>query len=249
MSPSPVKERALQLGLPVTDDLGVLRTMEIPEEAVGVVVAYGRIVPADILERVVMLNVHFSLLPRWRGAAPVERAVLAGDTVTGVCIMRMEEGLDTGPVFARAETAIDDTDTAVVLTERLAAMGARLMCEVLSAPLGTPDPQSGQETYARKISSDEGEIDWTQDAEQILRMVRALPARTSLQGRRLRVVRAEAAHGVLSAGSMDHEGHVGTGNGCVRLVVVQPEGRQAMQAADWIRGLKTGFPVLLGQVP
>lgn len=248
MSPSPVKARAVELGLPVTDDLGALRTLDIPADAVGVVVAYGRIVPGDILARLPMLNVHFSLLPRWRGAAPVERAILAGDSVTGVCIMRMEEGLDTGPVFARSQVPVDGSVTTAELTALLAETGAGLMCAVLDRPLAEPEPQTGESTYARKVTPDEAEIDWRADAAHILRLVRALPARTSLDGRRLRIVRATAGDGDLGPGQMDASCNVGTGDGCVRLLSVQPEGRQSMDAADWLRGLKPRFPVMLGQV-
>ena len=243
LSPSPVKARALELGLPVTDDLSVLENAELPEHAVGVVVAYGRIVPASILARLEMLNVHFSLLPRWRGAAPVERAIIAGDAVTGVCIMRMEEGLDTGPVYAREEMPIDGSVTATELTRRLAAAGAGLMCSVLSSPLPEPVQQTGEDTYARKITAEETRIDWTEDAALILRRIRAVSMHTVLDGRRLRIPSAVESTVVLVPGELDSGANVGTGRGSIRLVTVQPEGKQPMPAGDWLRGLKTGFPV------
>lgn len=249
LSPSPVKARALELGLRVSDDLDELRTMDLPHGCVGVVVAYGRIIPPAVLDRLEMLNVHFSLLPRWRGAAPVERAILAGDKETGVCIMRMEEGLDTGPVFARGSLEISDTVSAAELTAELADLGARLMCEVLGGLPGDPTPQSGEDTYARKLGAAEAIIDWSTDAQCVLRQVRALPASTVFQGKRLRIVRAHASEAELGPGVMDGNGNVGTGDGSIRIVRVQPEGKQQMDALDWLRGLKCGFPALLGQVP
>ena len=249
LSPSPVKARALELGLPVTDDLSMLSTMELPHDVIGVVVAYGRIIPPDILERIRMVNVHFSLLPKWRGAAPVERAMLAGDATTGVCIMQMEEGLDTGGVYARAETPIGNRETSSELTSRLALMGAELMCSVLQGPLGSPVPQSGDSTYARKITADDMVVDWEQDSTTIDRQVRALSPHTSIDGRRLRIVSVQPIDGHQAPGEMSGDGIVGTGLGRVRLLVVQPEAKQPMDASDWIRGLKTGFPVKLGRVP
>lgn len=249
LSPSPVKARALELGLAVTDDLEAIMSLDLPEDSVGVVVAYGRIIPLRILDRIRMVNVHFSLLPRWRGAAPVERAILAGDEETGVCIMQMEEGLDTGGVYARAVTRIGEHETASGLTSRLALMGADLMCSVLAGPLGDPDPQSGESTYARKITADDTVVDWSRDAATIDRQVRALTPHTTLDGRRLRILAAEPFEGQQPPGEMSADCVVGTGLGRLRLVTVQPEGKQAMDASDWSRGLKTGFPVILGRVP
>lgn len=249
LSPSPVKARALELGLAVTDDHEAIMSLELPEDSVGVVVAYGRIIPLRILDRIRMVNVHFSLLPRWRGAAPVERAILAGDEETGVCIMQMEEGLDTGGVYARAVTRIGERETASGLTSRLALMGADLMCSVLAGPLGDPDPQTGESTYARKITADDTVVDWSRDAATIDRQVRALTPHTTLDGRRLRILAAEPFEGQQPPGEMSADCVVGTGLGRLRLVTVQPEGKQPMDASDWSRGLKTGFPVILGRVP
>lgn len=245
-SPSPVKARALDLGLPVTDDLGQLRTTELPDGAVGVVVAYGRIIPVDILGRLPMLNVHFSLLPRWRGAAPVERAILEGDTETGVCIMAMEEGLDTGAVYARESVPITGTVTAAELTHDLAVIGARLMCGVIEGPLPVPVPQAGEHTYARKITAEDTIINWNEPSARTLRRIRAVTAHTLVSGRRLRVLVAEHSGEVSPCGQMDDKGNVGTADGAVRLLRVQPEGKQPMDAADWLRGLQATFPLALG---
>lgn len=246
VSPSPVKSRALDLGIPVTDDLSRLRTMELPDGVIGVVVAYGRIIPVDILDRLPMLNVHFSLLPRWRGAAPVERAILEGDEETGVCIMAMEEGLDTGAVYARESVPITATTTAHELTQDLAAVGARLMCSVIAGPLPVPAPQSGEHTYASKIMPADAVIEWTESTDRTLRRVRAVTAHTFIGGKRLRVLAADRSAAEIGAGLMDDRGIVGTGDGSVRLLRVQPEGKQSMDAADWLRGLQSAFPLRLG---
>lgn len=245
VSPSPVKERAVELGLETTDDLEELHRRTFPPGTKGVVVAYGRIIPAALLGTMPMLNVHFSLLPRWRGAAPVERAILAGDERTGVCVMGVEEGLDTGPVFASEETATGDLGTAA-LTGVLAQMGARLLLGVLADPSAVGEPQTGEVTYAAKIVPADLVIDWGEPAAAVLRRVRAVAAHTVLDGRRVRIVLAEPCDGSLEAGQMSADGTVGTGEGCVRLLRVRPESRAEMNAAAWLRGLNTVFPVRLG---
>jgi methionyl-tRNA formyltransferase len=138
----------------------------------GVVVAYGRLVKPDVLAAVPMVNVHFSLLPRWRGAAPVERSILAGDRETGVCLMELEEGLDTGPVYARAATPIGADETADELRRRLGGIGADLLLKNLAVGLGAPEPQIGEPTYAAKITTDEMRLDFEQAAEICDRAVR-----------------------------------------------------------------------------
>ena len=245
-SPSPVKQRATELGLPVTDSLEDLMEADLPEGCTGVVVAYGRIIPGAVLRRVPMLNVHFSLLPRWRGAAPVERAILAGDTETGVCIMEMEEGLDTGPVRASRRTAITDRSTTSSLTHELAVTGGALMCEVLAGAHPVAVPQGGGHTYARKIEPADLVIDWREPADVTLRRVRAVNAHTTVAGRRLRVLGAERTEGANAAGVMTDGAVVGTGDGCIRLVTVQPEARSAMSAPDWLRGANLELPCVLG---
>ncbi|MFM8794994.1 MAG: methionyl-tRNA formyltransferase [Acidimicrobiales bacterium] len=245
VSPSPVKERATALGIETTDDLDELSRRTFPPDTRGVVVAYGRIIPAGLLEKLPMLNVHFSLLPRWRGAAPVERSIMAGDTTTGVSIMGVEAGLDTGPVFARQEFPVGDLGT-VALTEGLARLGARLLCGVLADPSAVGEPQSGEATYAAKISPSDLVIDWGEPASAVLRRVRAVAAHTVLEGRRVRVVAAEHCDGEAGPGQLLADGTVGTGHGCVRLLRVRPESRSEMDAAAWLRGLTTSFPVRFG---
>ncbi len=234
-SPSPVKKSAQSAGLTVSHDLQWI-VDNANDSMLGIVVAYGRIIPADILARVPMVNIHFSLLPRWRGAAPVERAILAGDEKTGVCIMDVEETLDTGAVYARSELSINNEVTAAELTHQLALAGADLLVNTLRRGLGTPEPQSGEPTYAAKISADDLRIDWASSAEHIVRTVRAVRAYTTVDGTRLRVLKARAVSDAHPVGHVRSDCVVGAGAGAVQLLTVQPEGKQAMEASAWLRG-------------
>lgn len=236
-SPSPVKALAMQRGLPVSHDLDWIK-QNASQNLFGVVVAYGRLIPTSVLDVVPMINIHFSLLPRWRGAAPVERAILAGDEKTGVCIMDIEPTLDTGAVYASREVAITNTSTAVSLTAELADVGADLLVRTLRDGLNRPVPQTGEPSHAAKISRDELRIDWSLSAVDIHRRVRALRAYTELDGLRLKVLDVHLASENVSlvAGEFDEQGRVGTGNGCVVLRRVQPEGKAAMDAEAWLRG-------------
>src|SRR5438067_2547151 len=190
--PSPVKAAAIALGIPVTEVVDdVLST----RAELGVVVAFGRIIKPHVLAVLPMVNVHFSLLPRWRGAAPVERAILAGDEVTGVCIMDVEEGLDTGGVYARVEVPVGPEETADELRDRLVAVGTTLLVETLRAGLRTPEPQQGEPTYADKIDPAELQLDWTQPAPHLHRVVRVGGAWTTFRDARLKVLRATTVAG------------------------------------------------------
>ena len=236
LSPSPVKQAATDLGIAVVHETRALLGSGVD---LGVVVAYGRIIPADVLDEVPMINLHFSLLPRWRGAAPVERALLAGDRTTGVCVMQIEEGLDTGPVYACEETPIGEGDDLAALRRRLVAMGSRLLVAMLSGPLPRPRPQEGEPTYAEKLDPRELRLDWEQSPEALARLVRLGRAWTTFRGHRLRVLEAVPERGdtggpagALSDGSVTAEG------GRLRLVSVQPEGRAAMSLDDWVRGAR-----------
>lgn len=251
--PSPVKAAAGELGLSVTDRLDDVLGCG---AALGVVVAYGRIVPQRVLDAVPMVNVHFSLLPRWRGAAPVERALLAGDAVTGVCLMRLQAGLDTGPVLARSEVAIGAEETAPELTARLADVGARLLVDTLASgvgALGPGEPQRGEPTYAAKIDPDELRIDWAQPADAVARLARLGRAFTGFRGQRLRVLHAtadgragdgagDAASGGGAsepAGTLLPVARVVAGDGrTVLLRQVQPEGRRPVDATAWWNGAR-----------
>lgn len=232
--PSPVKEAALELGIPVTS-----RVADVVDAGVdlGVVVAFGRLIKPDVLARVPMLNVHFSLLPRWRGAAPVERAILAGDAETGVGIMQLEEGLDTGPIYVEERIAIGADETADELRARLVDLGTRLLVDTLSRPLPEPVAQVGEPTYAAKIEPDELRVDWTKPAEEIHRLVRLGRAWTTFRGDRLRVLRAAPTVSNLEPGVLDGA-LVGTGRGALELVEVQPAGKGPQPAAAWRNGAR-----------
>jgi methionyl-tRNA formyltransferase len=249
LRPSPVQARAEAARIEVRTPLSLRNPAE--QEAfraleldVAVVAAYGLILPPPILEAPLhgCLNVHGSLLPRWRGAAPVQRCILAGDEVTGVCIMAMERGLDTGPVFLRRETAVNGK-TAGALTEELARMGAGMMAEVLER-LGEivpePQPQDGV-TYAHKIEKHEAQLDFTREAEEVERQVRAfapVPGAFFVHaGERIKI---HAAHVTSERGApgevLDHALTIACASGAIRPVLVQRAGRGPMSAQDLLRG-------------
>lgn len=237
-SPSPVKAAALDLGLPVSHDVSDAVTVGAD---LGVVVAFGQLVRRPVLEVLPMVNLHLSLLPRWRGAAPVERAVLAGDDRTGVCLMQLEEGLDTGPVLASVEVPITPRTTAADLRHELAHRGSTLLVAQLTQGLSNPRPQQGEVTYAAKIDPAELIIDWSGSVDHIDRLVRVGAASTTFRGRRLRIVRACVGPGVDGAGTSPGllEGdRVATGTGWLQLLEVQPEAKRSMSADDWLRGAR-----------
>lgn len=241
-TPSPVKEVALARGIEVSHDLSwIMDNCDTP--LLGLVVAYGRIIPEDLLRLVPMINVHFSLLPRWRGAAPVERAILAGDAETGVCIMQIEPTLDTGAVYATARVPITDTCTTESLTRQLADAGAELLIGCLARGLGEPVPQPDGATHAAKISREELRVDWSRSARDVHRLVRAVRAHTLIDGSRLRLLEITVVDdgAGLAPGEMSSDAVVGTGDGAVRLVRVQPEGKAPMDAQAWLRG-RTRIP-------
>jgi methionyl-tRNA formyltransferase len=231
-----VKSTALELGLPVTTSVD--DAIDAGAE-LGVVVAFGRLIKPHVLAAVPMVNVHFSLLPRWRGAAPVERAILAGDTETGVCVMTLEEGLDTGPVHAREVVPIGSEETAGELRARLVDVGTRLLLGQLAEGLTPPVPQEGEVTYAAKVDPEELHLDWTQPAVQLHRVVRVGEAWTTWRGKRFSVLRARlnAAPACGQPGEL-HGLLVSTGAGSLELIDVQPEGRRQLSAAAWRRGAR-----------
>ncbi|MHB1503402.1 MAG: methionyl-tRNA formyltransferase [Acidimicrobiales bacterium] len=254
LTPSPVKAAAMGMGLEVTDQLATV--VDVGAE-LGVVVAFGRLIPRWILDELPMVNLHFSLLPRWRGAAPVERAILAGDDKTGVCLMAIDEGLDTGGVLAKAEVAIGRDETAADLARRLADVGTRLLVETLAAAPGglpPPRPQMGAATYAAKLDPSELRLDWSRSADELARVVRVGRAWTTFRGARLGVisVTTEPAPGTLvGPGTLVDPGtlvgdRVACGSGWLGLVIVQPEGRRAVSAADWLRGARVEHGERLG---
>ena len=251
---SAVHEAAERLGLEVRTPLS-LKDADGQAAFAGlgadaaVVVAYGLLLPRPVLEAVRLgcFNLHGSLLPRWRGAAPIERAILAGDAETGVQVMRMEEGLDTGPVLATARLAIGPAMTAGMLREALAVRGAGLMIEALAAlEAGTAEevPQRAEGvTYAKKILKDEARLDWSESAEALDRRIRAfLPspgAWFEVAGERVKVLRARAEPGRGAPGEVVESGGslvVAAGDGVLRLLDLQRAGGKPLAAADFLRG-------------
>ncbi len=247
--PSPVQVRAEALGLPVRHPVS-LRSADAQEHFaalgadVGVVVAYGLILPQAVLDAPALgcLNIHASLLPRWRGAAPIQRAIMSGDAETGVCIMQMEAGLDTGPVLLRRAIPIGASDTAEDLHDRLAVLGAAMIVEALDHEDDlTPAPQPEQGvTYAAKIDKAEAQIDWTRPAAEVDRLIRGLSpfpgAWTQLQGRRLKLLRSRLTAGSGAPGTVLRDFTIACGDGAVDILEAQAEGRGRQQAAEFLRG-------------
>ncbi|MBD3679946.1 MAG: methionyl-tRNA formyltransferase [Rhodobacteraceae bacterium] len=252
--PSPVQSRAEALGLPVRHPKS-LRNDEAQAEfaAIGadaaVVVAYGLILPKPVLDAPVhgCLNIHASLLPRWRGAAPIHRAILSGDAETGVCIMQMEEGLDTGPVLLREATPIGAQETTAELHDRLSEMGARLIVEALAnLPDLKPEPQPEDGvTYAAKIDKAEAEIDWTRSAQEVDRQIRGLspfPGAWSLiRNERVKFLASRLAEGEGDPGEvLDDRLTVACGTGAVQPLRLQRAGRGAQDPESFLRGWPIG---------
>jgi len=233
-SPSDVKREAERLGLSVSSNIDDLVSIDVD---LAIVVAFGQLIPKHILEHVQMINIHFSLLPRWRGAAPLERAILAGDTKTGVCIMELEETLDTGGIYRCVEIPIGPNQTLEELREKSVSEGVDLLLQSLEEGLGSPTPQLGEPSYAHKISNSELEIDWGLSSEEILRLVRLGRAWTTVSGSRLRIHSAKIGS-LTNLEIGQRKGlSVGSCDGTVELLEVQPEGRKKMLAEDWMNGL------------
>jgi methionyl-tRNA formyltransferase len=257
LAASPVKQRALALGLPVAQPArlrspGEQQLLREFAPELLVVVAYGLILPpaALAIPRLGCLNIHGSLLPRWRGAAPVQRAVLAGDAETGVAIMHMDAGLDTGPVYAQRAVPIAAQATSGELSEQLAQLGAQLLIDVIGSlasggALALPQPAEGV-TYAHKLEKREGQVDWTQPAEAIARQVRGCNpwpvAETQLSGAQLRIWRAQVAEGTAPGtapgtviGLLGDALLVACGSGVLAISELQPAGKRRMPAAEFAR--------------
>ena len=234
VTPTPVKEVALQHGLAVSSDLTAVLDHDVD---LGVVVAFGQLIGPELLDRIPFVNLHFSLLPHWRGAAPVERAILAGDRTTGVAVMQVAEGLDEGDIWGETPVDIDGDETAAELKMRLAALGADLLVETIEAGFPERRPQEGESVYAHKITTDDRRLDWRANADDLRRVVRIGDAWTTLHGRRLKVHRVADTDRSIEPGVLDGD-HVGTGTHALRLVVVQPEGRGSMPGSDWANGAR-----------
>lgn len=263
-APSPVKRAALTAGIPVEQPVSLksaaARTMlagHAPD--LLVVVAYGLLLPPAVLALPPhgCLNIHASLLPRWRGAAPIQRAILAGDDTTGISIMQMEAGLDTGPVLLSRSVPINPDDTGGSLHDRLAVLGARAIVDALAqlASLPARPQDEALATYAGKLDKAEGRLDWFKPAAQLAREVRAFNpwpvSFTSLAGQPLRIWQAEAREGetaapgaVLAAGRAGID--VATGEGVLRLLRVQRAGGKPLSAADFLNAQPLAAGTVLG---
>jgi methionyl-tRNA formyltransferase len=217
LSPSPVKAAAVELGLPVAhrvdDALAVGADL-------GIVVAFGQLIKRPVLEQLPMVNVHFSLLPRWRGAAPMERALLAGDTVTGVSLMQLEVGLDTGPVFATSTIAIEPTATGDSLRRDLTQLGAGLLVRHLRDGFGVPTPQEGEPVHAAKIDPAELKLDWSRPVAELDQVIRLGGAWTTANGKRVKILAATLAGDRLE------------------ITRVQPEGKAPMNMQAFRNGIR-----------
>jgi methionyl-tRNA formyltransferase len=231
LSPSPVKAAAHELGLSVSHDPDDVLEVEAD---LAVVVAYGRIIKPHLLDVLPMINLHYSLLPRWRGAAPVERAILAGDAETGVDVMRVEQGLDTGGIYAEERVAIGADTTAEELRLVLTDVGCRLLTDVVSRPVAewidTATPQSGEAMYASKLEKAEFEIDWMLGVVDVHRRIRIGGAWTTFRDKRLKIHAADLADGRLVPTS------------------VQPEGKGPMAFDAWRNGAQPTTDELFGDL-
>ena len=251
--PSPVQLRAQALGLDVCFPVS-LKTADAQadlaalEADVAVVVAYGLILPQAILDapRFGCLNIHASLLPRWRGAAPIHRAIMAGDAQTGVCIMQMEAGLDTGPVLLQQATEIGPEETTGVLHDRLSTMGAEMIVEALAQLpelVAKDQPETGV-TYAAKIDKAEARIDWTKSASEIDAQIRGLSpfpgAWCEVGDERIKLLGSRLVHGAGEPGQVLSGFTIACGSGAVAVTRAQRPGKKAMSAEEVLKGLNLG---------
>ena len=247
---SPVQARAEALGLAVRHPISLRDPAAQVEFAgfgadIAVVVAYGLILPQAVLDapRLGCLNIHASLLPRWRGAAPIHRAIMAGDAETGICIMQMEAGLDTGPVLLRQSTPIAKAETTAELHDRLSTLGAALICTALAAlPLPAVAQSEQGITYAAKIDKSEARIDWARPAIEVDRQIRGLSAFPGawceVAGERVKLLRSVVSDGQGEAGQVLSGFTVACGEGAVEITVAQREGKRPMPVAEVLKGLR-----------
>ncbi|MEZ0261885.1 MAG: methionyl-tRNA formyltransferase [Alphaproteobacteria bacterium] len=264
LQPSPVQKRAEELGLLVRHPKSLKKNAEARAEFaalnldIAIVAAYGLLLPKEVLDapKHGCLNIHASLLPRWRGASPIQRAIMAGDKASGICIMQMDEGLDTGAVLSKGVVPITNTTTAAQLHDALAKMGAELVADTLeqiaagNKPAPQPQPPEGV-TYAHLLTKDDGRIDWTKPAVEIERQVRALtpwPGVWCMQGdHRLKVLEAELAtgRGGKPGEILDRHLVVACGEGAILVKKVQPQDRKPMDGLSFMNGTHLNLGDLL----
>jgi methionyl-tRNA formyltransferase len=247
--PSPVQARAEALGLRVRHPVSLKGAEAQAEFAalgadIAVVVAYGLILPQAVLDAPSLgcLNIHASLLPRWRGAAPIHRAIMAGDAGTGICIMQMEAGLDTGPVLLREALAIGAEETTAELHDRLSTMGSRMILQALAAlPLPAVAQSEQGVTYASKVDKSEARVDWSRPAVEVDRLIRGLSpfpgAWCEVAGERVKLLRSRLAEGQGVPGQVLQGFTVACGQGAVEITLAQREGKKPMAASEVLKGL------------
>ncbi|GAB5047526.1 methionyl-tRNA formyltransferase [Thermodesulfovibrio sp. TK110] len=255
IQPCEIKKIALEFGLNLAqpeklrDESFIKKLKELNPEF-GVVVAYGKILPKEILEipKYGCINLHASLLPKYRGAAPVQWALIKGEKITGVTTMLIDEGVDTGPVLLQREVPIEDEDNAQTLAHKLSTVGAELIIETIEKMRKKeikPEPQKGEPSYAPQLRKEDGKIKWNLSAREIFNLIRGTYpwpcAYSFLKNERLKIIKAEVLEGVAPAGSVvkaKNELIVGTGNGLLRILLIQPEGKKVMTAKEFLSGRK-----------
>ena len=237
---NPVKTAALALDIPISHDINDVLKLN-PDGLLGVVVAFGSIIAPEILQHVPMINIHYSALPRWRGAAPVERAILEGDSTTAVCIIQVVEQLDAGDVLASAPCTIREDDSVAGLRDRLGHLALPLLIDICSNGVSSQQAQVGDVVIARKISTNDLAIAWSSSPDQISRQVRLGNAFTFFEGKRFKVHEVSRVSEQLPEGSISfNDGMVlvGTREGSLQLLTVQPEGKPRIAASEWARGAR-----------
>lgn len=255
IQPSEVKKIALQHNLPIVqpenikDENFVNKLKELNPE-LGVVVAYGKILPEEILKipKYGLINLHASLLPKYRGAAPVQWALIKGEKITGATTMLIDKGVDTGPVLLQRTVTIEDEDNAETLSEKLSIIGAELMVETINKIRQgtiTPLPQTGEPSYAPPLKKEDGRINWLSSARDIFNLIRGTYpwpcAYCFLKNERIKIIKAQVIEGSAAAGLIlraKNELIVGTGKGLLQILLIQPEGKKIMTAKEFICGRK-----------
>ena len=237
---NPVKTAALALDIPISHDINDVLKLN-PDGLLGVVVAFGSIIAPEILQHVPMINIHYSALPRWRGAAPVERAILEGDSTTAVCIIQVVEQLDAGDVLASAPCTIREDDSVAGLRDRLGHLALPLLIDICSNGVSSQQAQVGDVVIAKKISTNDLAIAWSSSPDQISRQVRLGNAFTFFEGKRFKVHEVSQVSEQLPEGSISFKDGmvlVGTREGSLQLLTVQPEGKPRIAASEWARGAR-----------
>jgi len=237
---NPVKTAALALGIPISHNINDVLKLN-PDGLLGVVVAFGSIIAPEILQHAPMINIHYSALPRWRGAAPVERAILEGDNTTAVCIIQVVEQLDAGDVLASTPCTIREDDSVAGLRDRLGHLALPLLIDICSNGVSSQQAQVGDVVIARKISTNDLASTWSSSPDQISRQIRLGNAFTFFEGKRFKVHEVSRVSEQLPEGSISfNDGMVlvGTREGSLQLLTVQPEGKPRIAASEWARGAR-----------